>query len=331
MRWITQRILQALITVWAVVSLSFVLVRVMPGGPANTLRVQLQREGLSDRQIARRVEQFLNTQPDRPIYVDYFHYMGNTLTGDLGESMWNNQPVAEIIAQTAPWTIFVLSWATFIGFFVGIVLGALMAYYEGGKLDVGLTSYAMIAGSVPYYIFAIYLILFLAVRWGWFPYTGRQYSGVDPGFHWEFMKGVIHHAALPTLSLVLSGSLASLSMRGNSIRVLGEDYLRVARLRGLSDATIAVQYVARNAVLPLYTGFVISLGSMVGGSVILETLFTYRGMGLTMVNSIDRRDIPTMMGVFMIITICVVVALLVADLTYSKLDPRTGGEQREAF
>jgi peptide/nickel transport system permease protein len=120
-------------------------------------------------------------------------------------------------------------------------------------------------------------------------------------------------------------------MRGNSIRVLGEDYIYVAHVRGLSDTRIALQYVLRNAVLPLYTGFLISVGAMFGGTVILEEVFAYEGMGLLFLDSLERRDFPVVMGCFLVITIAIVIALLFADLTYSKLDPRAEGGDREAF
>jgi peptide/nickel transport system permease protein len=147
---------------------------------------------------------------------------------------------------------------------------------------------------------------------------------VTPGVNLPYIKGVLHHAALPILSqVVITGGIA-LQMRGNSIRVLGEDYLRVARLRGLSDYLIATRYVGRNAVLPIYTGLMISIGAMFGGAVVLETIFKYRGMGYYLVRAVQTRDFPLMMGAFTMIAVAVVIALLIADITYGQLDPRAG-------
>lgn len=331
MKWILRRVGQGIVTVYLVITLSFALVRLMPGGVVNALEYQLEQEGVPAAEIEHEINRLIGINPDAPIHVAYVEYLTDALRGDLGTSIWYGEPVAEMVAGALPWTVFLLSWATFIGFAVGIVLGAFMAYYEGGRLDVGLTSYAMVMGSVPYYVFAILLLLVVGYQADLLPTSGRAPAEVPVGFNWPYVSGVVRHAILPVLSLVLSGSIASLSMRGNSIRVLGEDYLRVARLRGLSDSTIAIQYVARNALLPMYTGLMVSIGTMFGGSVILETVFNYYGTGYLMVESVSRRDYPLMMGCFMVITIAVVLALLVADLTYSKIDPRTGGGDREAY
>lgn len=331
MRWLLKRIGQVLITIFVVITLSFVLVRLMPGNVIDALIAELETEGVEASQIQTQVTNLAGINPEDPIHIAYIDYMTDVLRGDLGTSLWSGKEVSVMIADALPWTVFLLSWATFLSFFVGIALGALMAYYEGGRLDLGLTSYAMVAGSIPYYVFAILLVLFLSYRYQIFPTSGRAPNGMAPGFTWPYISGVINHAILPVLSLVLSGGIASLSMRGNSIRVLGEDYLRVARLRGLSDRTIAVQYVARNALLPMYTGFMISLGSMFSGAVILETVFSYYGMGFILVQSVDHRDYPVMLGCFMVITIAVVVALFVADLTYSKIDPRVEGTNSDTY
>jgi peptide/nickel transport system permease protein len=331
MRWYLRRIAQAVFTIYVVMVLSFVFIRVLPGNAGDILRARLEDESdLSSAEIDAQVERFMNMNPQDPIHVAFVDYIVSIHQLDLGESIWYGQSVNELIATAMPWTLFIVSWGMFFSFFIGILLGSLMAYYEGSKIDIGLTSYGIIAGSIPYYVFAIFLLLTLSYRTGYFPTSGRVASGVDPGFNWPFIRSVIHHAALPSLSIILSGSIASLSMRGNSIRVLGSDYIRVAKLRGLSDGTIISQYVLRNAILPMYTGFMISIGNMFGGVIILELVFGYQGMGYFMAESVSTRDYPLMMGVFMVITIAVVIALLIADLTYPKLDPRidpTGGEE----
>lgn len=330
MNWYLRRIGQAVATIYVVMVLSFVFTRVLPGNAGDILRARLEDEGgMSGSEVDQQVERFMNMNPQDPIHIAFVDYIASIHRFDLGESIWYGQSVNELIAVSMPWTLFIVSWGMFFSFLIGILLGSLMAYYEGSKIDVGLTSYGMLAGSIPYYVFAIFLLIFLSYRGGYFPTSGRVGSGLTPGFNWPFISSVIHHATLPTLSVILSGSIASLSMRGNSIRVLGSDYLQVARLRGLRDRTIISQYVVRNAVLPMYTGFIISIGNMFGGVVILEMVFGYQGMGYYMAESVVTRDYPLMMGVFMVITVAVVLALLVADLTYPKIDPRIdakGGE-----
>ncbi|AHG01640.1 ABC transporter permease (plasmid) [Halostagnicola larsenii XH-48] len=292
---------------------------------------QLIRQGVNPARARRLVELRLSVDPDKPIPYAYVDYMANMVQGNLGTSMYYTEPVVDIIARALPWTLFVMSWSLFISFFLGIVVGALMAYWEGGKLDLGLTSWAVLMGSIPYYVMALLLLMFLSYRWGIFPTSGRQPTGIPVGFNWPYISGIIRHAALPVMSMLVASGFASLGMRGNSIRVLGEDYLRVARLRGLSDITISTQYVARNAILPMYTAFLISLGEMFGGSVVLEQIFSYRGLGWYMLSATYQRDYPLMMGMFTVLTVAVVLALLIADLTYSFVDPRVGGKENEAY
>lgn len=328
--WRIRRLGQTVFTVWAVITLSFVLVRMMPGSIMGTMISRLAQQGYNPAQIRELVDARLTIDPDAPIHEAYIEYSINMLQGNLGESIYYAEPVTDILAQALPWTLFVLSWAVFISFFLGIAIGALMAYWEGGKLDVGLTSYAVVIGSIPYYVMAILLLIFLAYQ-GPFPTGGRQPAGVDPGFTWPYITGIVNHAALPIISMLVASGVASLGMRGNSIRVLGEDYLRVARLRGLSDIRISTQYVARNAVLPMYTTFLISIGEMFGGSVVLEQVFQYRGLGFYLFSALNQRDFPLMMGGFVVITVAIVIALLIADLTYSLVDPRAGGQNNESY
>ncbi|MCU4742483.1 ABC transporter permease [Halobacteria archaeon AArc-m2/3/4] len=329
--WRLRRLAQALFTVWAVITLSFAMIRLMPGNAMGAMMVRFEQQGMSPARARELVELRLSLDPDKPIHTAYVEYVLNTLQGDLGTSVFHNEPVVDLLAAALPWTLFVLSWSIFISFFIGIAAGALMAYWEGGKLDVGLTSWAVLMGSIPFYVLAILLLIFASYRWGIFPSGGRQPTGVEAGFNITYIRGILYHATLPVLSMLVASGVASLGMRGNSIRVLGSDYLRVARLRGLSDYTISTQYVARNAVLPMYTTLLISIGEMFGGSIVLEYVFNYRGLGLLLYEAFNQRDYPLMMGGFVLITIAVVIALLIADMTYSWVDPRAGGQNSDSY
>ena len=329
--WRLRRTLQAVFTVWFVITLTFIMVRILPGNPMMRMLMELEQQGFEPASAARLVEIRLGFQPDDPLHIAYWNYMVALLQGDLGRSIYYDRPVSGVLADALPWTLFLMTHAIFISFFMGIILGAIMAYWEGGKLDVGLTTWAIFIGSVPFYVLAIILLMYLSHRYAIFPAAGRSPTGVPWGFNLEFIIGIYYHGALPILSMLVASGAASLGMRGNSIRVLGEDYLRVARLRGLTDFKISVDYIARNAVLPLYTGLLISIGSMFGGAIILEIIFVYRGVGYYMMQGVWNRDYPLMMGAFVLITIAVVIALFIADLTYSMIDPRAGGEGRETF
>ncbi|WP_330633529.1 ABC transporter permease [Halocatena halophila] len=329
--WRIRRVGQAVFTVWAVLTLSFALVRLMPGNPMGAMLVQLEQSGMNPARARELVEARLSVRPDQPIPIAYMNYLTSTLQGDLGQSIASGEPVANEIAQALPWTLFVMSWSLCITFVLGVVIGALMAYWEGGRLDVGLTSWAILMGSIPFYVLAFLLLIFLSYRFGWFPTGGKYVAGTEPGFNLPFISGVMYHAILPVLSMLVASGVASLGMRGNSIRVLGSDYLRVARLRGLSDLTISSQYVARNAMLPMYTTLLINIGEMFGGSVVLEQVFQYKGLGYYLYRAVNIRDYPRMMGGFMVITIAVVIALFIADMTYSMIDPRAGGASNESY
>ncbi|EMA59707.1 ABC transporter permease [Halorubrum lipolyticum] len=331
MDWKIRRFGQGLFTVWAVVSLTFFITRMMPGNPVDAFVAQIGPELENPQEAYELAETYMNINPEAPLHVAYRDYMISMVQGDLGRSMSQNAEVTELMAEAVPWTLFVMSWAIAISFVVGISLGAIMAYWEGSTFDTAVTGYATTVTSIPFYVLALLLLMVFGYQLGWFPTGGRQPSGVEAGFNLPFMLGMIHHAALPVFSMLVASGAASLTMRGNSVRILGEDYLRVARLRGLADRTIAVRYVARNAILPMYTGLMIAIGTMFGGAVVLEEIYTYRGMGYYMIQAVRMRDYPLMMGAFTVITIAVVIALLIADLTYGKIDPRAGGENREAF
>ncbi|WP_247004504.1 ABC transporter permease [Halosolutus gelatinilyticus] len=339
MNWYLKRTLQALLTIYAVVSFTFVMIRQLPGGPQDYIRARLiQQKGGSlttqeMEQLNALVESYVNIQPDKPLWQQYIDYVVAVFQGDLGRSIWHQEAVASVIAERLPWTIFLMAMAITLTFTLGITLGALMAYAEGTKFDVAFSSLSTFLTSVPYYVVAILLVYILGYQMQLFPIGGRMTPGTVPGLNYAFFAGVLVHAALPIASMVVTGiGGRALGMRGNSVRVMGEDYIRVAQLRGLRSRRIALHYVARNALLPLYTSLMISIGFMFGGAVILEKVFNYRGAGLLLFQSIKTRDYTLMMGCFLVITVAVVIGIYIADLTYGKLDPRLeSGERHESF
>lgn len=335
MNYYAKRIGQTLFTIYAVISISFALVRLLPGGPMVYLKTKLIRQqgGSADMErINRLVELYTSIRPDQPLWVQYLDYVSSVLTGDLGRSLWLNKSVTSILGEALPWTMFLMGSALFLSFTIGISIGAVMAYAEGGKFDLGSTSIAILLNSIPYYIVAVVLVYVLGYQYNVFPTGGRYASGVPVGFNIPYLTSVAYHAILPIFSMVITGfGGTAISMRGNSISVLGSDYLRVARLRGLRPRRIALEYVARNALLPMYTGLMMSIGMIFGGSVILEQIFSYPGVGYYMFKAINTRDYPLLMGGLILITTAVVVGILIADLTYSRIDPRVGGGDREAY
>lgn len=331
-----KRVAQAFVTLFATITASFFLIQLMPGGPMDYLRSQMvTQRGVAEgdlERIDRLAELYLNVNPEEPLLNQYIDYMTSAAQGDFGVSIWFQVPVMDLLGPALPWTFWLFSTAMIINFFIGIVVGALMAWYEASRFDVSSSILATLATSVPYYVIAILLLYFLGFGSDLLPTSGRHPRGTTPGFNLEFMWGIFLHGLLPLLSLTLVGwAGTTLAMRGNSIRVLGDDYLRVAELRGISNSRIAIRYVMRNAILPLYTGLMIGIAGIFGGSVILEAIFGYRAMGYYLYFAVLTRDFPVMMGSLILFTVITVVAILIADLTYVKIDPRAGGEKREAF
>jgi len=336
MHWAIKRIVRAMFTVFLVINLTFVLLRQLPGGPMSFLRSQLRGAGstMSTEQINTIAQVYINVNPEESLLNQYVDYMSSFLMGDFGQSFWYNEPVAKILGNALPWTVFLFTVATVLTFVIGILLGALMGYLEGSRFDLGATVYSILGNSIPYYVFGILALFVLGYQMDLVPVTGRMDPNTTPGVNLPFIIGVLQHALLPIASLVLTGLGGwALSMRGNSIRILGEDYLRVARLRGLSDRHIATEYVGRNAILPLYTSLMITLGAIFGGSVVLEKIFVYRGLGYYLFRAVQTRDYSLMMGGFILITVAVIIGVLIAELTYGKLDPRIreGSAQHESY
>lgn len=330
MRYYLRKATQMGVTFLVVIHLSFVLMQALPGGPARYLRAQLLAQGLGEggmsvSEVNRLVEVYLNVNPDASFWERYVSYMSSLAQGDLGKSLWLDKPVAEVYIEALPWTIFLMGSAIVLSYGIGITLGAIMAYKEGSWFDTGLTTVGIVMMSIPFYLLGVIIIYVVAVKYQLFPMTGRYPEGVEPALTFEFVRGALYHAVLPIASVTLTWiGLVAISMRGNSIRVLGEDYMRVARLRGLSSRTISLRYVGRNAILPLYTRFMIALGTLFGGSVILEELFLYKGMGYYLFLGVNSRDYPLVMGGFMIITLTVLAGIFLAELTYGYIDPRAG-------
>lgn len=333
MSYLRRRLIQAGVTLIGVVTLSFFLIKLMPGGPIDFLQTDMmqnpQKYGLpqnpTQQQINRAIKRVANVPPEQPLIQAYFEYFAGILQGDFGNAILieGNADVLTLILNRAPWTIFLSSIALIYGLIFGIITGSLMAYYEGSRFDVGATITMILDRSIPYYLVAIFLLYYLSFQWGWFPNSGRQNPNAPAGMNLEFISGVLRHAALPAFSFMLVGIGGNaLGLRANAIRLIGSDHIRVAKLRGLSPYRIATSYLARNAILPMYTSIIIGLGGLLGGSIILEEIFNYKGMGLLMYNAILAKDWPVIMGNLIITVTIFVIGTLVADLTYSLIDPR---------
>lgn len=333
--YLLRRLGKAIITIFVIISLTFFLIRLMPGNPVQIYINQLVAQyGIPYEDARNQAAALFSIDLDAPLYLQYFDFLGALIRGDLGESFLSKgTPVVSIIKKFLPWTLFSVGISLCISFMLGVFLGMMIAYRRESMMDHVLTGIASAFSSIPNYLIAILIVVFLGVQWGILPIHSMRGSlspGMKPSFSLAFIKDVLFHAFLPILTYVLTTTGGwMLAMKGSTLSTMEEDYVTVAHARGLKTGRITTAYVGRNASLPLFTQLAVSIGFIVGGSALIESIFVYQGIGAVLANSIAQRDYPVMQGVFMIITISVVVANLLADFLYSKLDPRIqlgGGE-----
>lgn len=328
-------VIQGALTLWAVTTFTFFLIRKMPGNPIQLKIDQLmdQRQMTFD-EARRSAAALYEYNPDEPLFSQYLHYLGKLVRGDLGKSILSaGTPVSSQIKRFLPWTLFCVGTGLLISFTLGVLLGMAMAYWRGGILDNVMTALASIMYGIPDFVIALLLLLVAGVQLKFFKMgdvLGGISQDVKPGFNVPYVTNLVQHAALPIITYVwttVGGWI--LTMKSSTISTLGEDYITVAKARGLPERRILMAYVGRNAMLPLITRLAISIGFVVGGSVIIETIFQYPGLGRLLYTAISNRDYTTMQGVFLIIAAAVVFSNILADLLFGLLDPRVrvGGQK----
>jgi len=319
---------QALLTIWAVMSITFVLVRLMPGNPVDILIEQiLTQEGISYQEAYDRVAASFNIDPDATMLDQYWAWFADLLRLDLGESITSpGTLVIDEIARFLPWTLFAVGTGLLLSFVLGVALGMTMAYYRDSALDHALSLVSSFFTGVPNYIWGLLIIIGPGISWQWFDVgavRGTYDPGLKPGLTLEFLASVIEHALLPIITYVLA-TLGGwmLSMKSSTTSVLNDDYVNVAEARGLQDRRIISAYVGRNAALPLFTQLSISVGFALGSGIVIEEIFVYWGFGHYLFQAITVRDYTGVQGAVLILTMAVVFANLFADLSYGMLDPR---------
>ena len=326
--YMLRRVVTALFKVWIVITLTFFIVRLMPTNPIDAYVNELMDQyGFSYEEAKDQAAALFNIDLDSSLWDQYVQYMVNLFHGDLGTSYRSKgTPVIKMIAKFLPWTLFSVGVSLLISFTLGILLGMIMAYRRESLLDHTLSALASIFSAIPNYLVGMMILVFLGVQWKIFPITkmrGSMSPGMRPAFTWAFVKDIFYHASLPILTYVLTTiGTWMLAMKSSTISTLGEDYITVAKARGLPERRIVTAYVGRNASLPLFTQLAISIGFIVGGSALIEFIFVYQGIGQLLLSSINTRDYPVMQGVFLVITIAVILANFLADFVYGWLDPR---------
>jgi len=231
--------------------------------------------------------------------------------------------VTSVIRSALPWTIGLVGLATIISFALGTLLGAIVGWRRGSRADL-IVPVATFLGTVPYFWMGLIAIAIFSTKLGWFPASHAYDIGYYPEWSLGFVGQVIHHGILPALTIVVT-SLGGwvLGMRNMMVTVLDEDYVTVAQAKGLSPLRVMFSYAGRNAVLPQIQSFALALGFIVSGTLVMELVFSYPGVGDLLLQATDAKDYPLMQGIFLVITLAVLVANILADVAYAVLDPRT--------
>jgi peptide/nickel transport system permease protein len=329
-KYFLNKFLWFLITLISAFILNFTLPRLMPGDPVAAI-VSRAAQGMTNTTGVQAIyEQYTELfGTNKPIIEQFFIYMRNVFQGDFGFSFAQYpRTVADVIGSSIWWTIALQFPAIIVGWLIGNTLGALAAYRKGG-FDKVLMPISIFVSSLPPFGMAVILLLIFGITAKWLPTSGGYGFDLIPNFSWSFVKSVIVHYQMPFWSIVLItiGGQA-IGMRSMSIYELNADYVKFSRFMGIRDRKI-VRYVFRNAMLPQITGLALSLGTMVGGAVVAEIIFSYPGLGSTILTAVLGGDYPLISATALIITVMVLIANFLIEIVYGILDPRIKAAQAD--
>jgi peptide/nickel transport system permease protein len=319
--YVLRKVVQALLTLVAVVVFNFFLFRILPADPVALLTRGAGAQLSPEEQAELRADYGL----DQPLFPGQFlDFMGDTLRLDFGDSLIlrPNESVVAVFVEAMWPTILLVGLSTVFSTIIGVVLGIYSGWRRGGKLDVSSMGVSLVLYSMPEFWLGMLLILLFSTTLGWFPASGHESVGSDlTGL--DRLADVLNHLFLPLLTLTLAyiGEFY-LVMRSSLLDVLGEDYIQTARAKGVREKFVLRRHAVRNALLPTITLIALSFGFVLGGAITVEYVFGYQGLGLLTYNALSARDYPLLQGVFLFASAAVIVMNLVADLVYGYFDPR---------
>ncbi|HEY1704342.1 MAG TPA: ABC transporter permease [Trebonia sp.] len=322
-RLLIAKLLTGLVMIWVVASATFFLVLDMPGNPAQAAEAQDVLHGMTPQEAQRATAAIYGFVPKAPLIDQYGHYMGQLLQGNLGQSIaQEGTPVSHIVGSAFPWTVILALTGIVISFLIGVTLGVLSAIKRNTRTADALTLGGALINGIPIFVLALLLFYLFTTIWAIFPQGGNVSILYTPGWNAGYIGSVVTHAVLPVIAYALATVGAwLLTTKSSVVSVLGDDFILAAELRGLKPGII-VRYITRNAMLPLFTVLAISIGLLFSGSVFIEDVFNYPGLGQLMINSINTKDFPVLDGAFLLTIVAVIVANILADLAYPLIDPR---------
>jgi peptide/nickel transport system permease protein len=310
--------------------LNFILPRLMPGDPVAVITQRVTQGMISETGVQAIYQEYTELfGTNKPLYEQFFLYVKNAFNGDFGKS-FSQYPrsVEDVISSSIWWTVALQFPAIIVGWLIGNTLGALAAYLKKG-FDKVIMPVSIFASNLPAFGMAVILLVIFAVDLKWFPTSGGYGFDLIPNLSWKFVWSVIVHYQLPFWSIVLiSIGGQAIGMRSMSIYELNADYVKYARFLGIKDRKI-IGYVFRNAMLPQVTGLALSIGTMVGGALVAEIIFSYPGLGSTILSAVMGQDYPLISAVTLIITLMVLSATFLIEILYGFIDPRIKAAQAE--
>ncbi len=303
---------------WAVATILFLMFRLMPSNP---LAAYIDPTFTAEQQAALMAKFGL----DKPLWEQYFIYLWNLLQGELGDSFFYRQPVGERVLELLPNTLILTFSSLIIAYAFGIVVGAWLAWKRDSLAERAAIPVVLTTRALPEFWLGMLLLALFSFSLGWFPAGGTRSPGSEYAGYFDLYtsRDFLVHLILPAATLAIySQGLPLLLMRSNMLEVMNEDFVTMARIKGLSNWTVVVRHAARNALLPVMTSFAIAVGYQIQGNVVVETVFSWPGLGRELVNAVSASDYPLAQGAFLMIAVVVVLMNLLADLLYSLLDPR---------
>jgi peptide/nickel transport system permease protein len=329
MRRLLRRLGLYLLAIWAAVTINFFLPRLAPGNPAEAALMRLEQHGTVTPATLKALEIEFGGDTSDPLLLQYLKYLNNLLHGNLGVSTtYFPSSVGDVINQNIRWTLVLLSVSVLLSFVLGSLIGVFMAWRRGSALDTILSSLMTFLYSILFPWLALMAVYFLGFQLHWFPFAEGYDTTLTQGWNLDFIASAAYHAVLPALTIVVS-TIAGwmLTMRNSMITTLSEDYVLMARAKGLTSRRVIFAYAARNAILPSVTGFAIALGTVVGGQLLVEIVFNYPGIGFSLVQAIQGQDYALADGILLLVIVATVFMNFVVDLLYGVLDPRTRQER----
>ncbi len=322
LRFLASKFTQYALVLFIGITINFALPRAMPGDPIVLLAGEEAMRLSREQRLALLAEYDL----DQPLLVQYVRYWQKLAQGDLGYSYVKRRPIAEMIAERLPWTLLLTGASLVLATLIGVALGALAAWKRGGRRDLGLLGLLIFLDSLPSFWVGMMLIALFAVRVPLFP----AFGAVTPWaklMGWDYVVDVARHLVLPLATLtIVSVPNIFLTTRYAMLSVLGQDFITVARAKGVKEQWVLFRHALRNALLPVATVFTLGLGFAFGGATVIETVFSYPGIGRLIFEAMSGRDYPVVQAAFLMITITVIAANILADLLYPLLDPRVRRE-----